>query len=432
MTERASHDAGQQEEASELVFRASDETTTAVEEISSRSSTIADVNSRNLDVARHSLTELQGVSAHIDSVTSMMRDFEQTVGSLVSSSEDIRMILGTVQGFAAQTNMLALNAAIEAARAGEHGRGFAVVADEVRDLAAKVRGATEQIGQMIETMTEAVAQTSAGTGSVLQQAEQAQVAVSESAVQFESMMKDFEASHDDLLMVSSAIEEVSVTNREGHKQSTEIRNLGSRIRQGMEQSFAHADIQRDTTNLMLQGLSEVRIGRGRLEPIVDLMLSRRDDLQGAMERLMDQGIDMFDQNYRPLPQSQHHFEVAYQQAFNTACQGMINSWSQEYADRVLYWAPVDDRGYMPIARSEVSQAPTGDPKVDMAKSQAMRFIHASEVELNNLRKCSYVSLGTFALGASTVVFALYAPLVLHGRRWGTLTAGIPPRTFGLE
>src|SRR5699024_8579582 len=116
-------------------------------------------------------------------------------------------------------------------------------------------------------------------GSVLQQAEQAQVAVSESAVQFESMMKDFEASHDDLLMVSSAIEEVSVTNREGHKQSTEIRDLGSRIRQGMEQSFAHADIQRDTTNLMLQGLSEVRIGRGRLEPIVDLMLSRRDDLQ---------------------------------------------------------------------------------------------------------------------------------------------------------
>jgi methyl-accepting chemotaxis protein len=432
LTERASRDAGQQEEASELVFRASDETATAVEEISSRSNTIAEVNSRNLEVARHSLVELQGVSSHIDGVTSMMRGFEQTVGSLVSSSEDIRMILGTVQGFAAQTNMLALNAAIEAARAGEHGRGFAVVADEVRDLAAKVRGATEQIGHMVETMTEAVSQTSAGTGNVLQQAEQAQAAVSASAAQFESMMRGFEASHGDLLMVSSAIEELSVTNREGHQQSTEIRDLGSRIRQGMERSFDHADIQRDTTNLMLQGLSGLRIGRGKLEPIVDLMLARRDSLQAAMERLMDRGIDMFDQNYRPLAQSRHHFEVGYQRAFAEACRGMLDSWTLEHADRVLYWAPVDDKGYMPIARSEVSQMPTGDPKVDLVKSQAMRFVSASEIELRNLRNCTYVSLGTFALGANTVVFALYAPLVLHGRRWGTLTAGIPPQTFGLD
>src|SRR5690625_415274 len=345
LTERANQDAAQQEEASELVFQASEETATAVEEVSSRSSTIAEVNSRNLEAARHSLVELQGVSNHIDGVTTMMRDFEQTVGSLVSSSEDIRMILATVQGFAAQTNMLALNAAIEAARAGEHGRGFAVVADEVRDLAAKVRGATEQIGQMIETMTEAVSQTSAGTGHVLQQAEQAQAAVSASATQFESMMRDFESNHDALLMVSSAIEELSVTNREGHQRSIEIRDLGSRIRDGMERSFTHADVQRDTTNLILQGLSSLRIGRGRLEPIVDLLLARRDQLQAAMESLLDGGVDMFDENYRALPQSEQHFDVSYQRALTEACQSMIDGWTAEHADRVLYWAPVDNKGY---------------------------------------------------------------------------------------
>lgn len=432
LTERANQDAAQQEEASELVFQASEETATAVEEVSSRSSTIAEVNSRNLEAARHSLVELQGVSNHIDGVTTMMRDFEQTVGSLVSSSEDIRMILATVQGFAAQTNMLALNAAIEAARAGEHGRGFAVVADEVRDLAAKVRGATEQIGEMIETMTEAVSQTSAGTSHVLQQAEQAQAAVSASASQFESMMRDFESNHDALLMVSSAIEELSVTNREGHQRSIEIRDLGSRIRDGMQSSFTHADVQRDTTNLILQGLSSLRIGRGRLEPIIDLLLTRRDQLQAAMEDLLDSGVDMFDENYRVLPQSEQHFEVSYQHALAEACQTMIDSWTAEHRDQVLYWAPVDNKGYMPIARSEVSKTPTGDPKVDMVNSQAMRFINASELELDNLRACTYVSLGTFALTSNLVVFALFAPLMLRGQRWGTLTAGIHPRTFELE
>lgn len=150
--ERASRDARRQEEISELVFRSSDEAASAVSEISSRASAIADVNARHLDAARQSLEVLSSVSEHIDGVTQVMRGFEQTVGSLVTSSEDIRGILDTVQGFAAQTNLLALNAAIEAARAGEHGRGFAVVAGEVRTLAQRTAQAAENIGTLVESL----------------------------------------------------------------------------------------------------------------------------------------------------------------------------------------------------------------------------------------------------------------------------------------
>lgn len=432
LTERASSDAGKQEEMSELVFRSSDEAAGAVTEVSERTNTIAEVNSRNLDAARSSLVELRAVSGHIDDVTSMIGSFEETVGSLVTSSDDIRNILATVQGFAAQTNLLALNAAIEAARAGEHGRGFAVVADEVRDLATKVRTATEQIGGMVEAMTDAVSLTAASTGSVLQQAEQARAAVTESAQQFEMMVQGFEASHADLLMVGSALEELSATNRERHRHSLEIRDLGSNIRQRMERSFAHADIQRDTTDLALQGLCRFRIGRGDFEPIVDLLLARRDMLQAAMEQLADQGVDLFDQDYRPFPQSREHFKVGYVDALRQVCQGMIDDWSGQDRDSVLYWTPVDVRGYMPLARSDLSRPPTGDPAVDRANSQAMRFARVSESELNNLRSCKHFSLMSFAVGSERVVFALYAPLTVQGRRWGTLTAGVMPQVFGLK
>src|SRR5690606_18879132 len=177
MAEEASKDAGRQEESSQLIYRSSEETATATEELSRWTASIADVNSRNLETAQGSVKNLQQAVHQITSVSDMMHGFHQTVEQLETTSESIQGILGTVQGFAAQTNMLALNAAIEAARAGEQGRGFAVVADEVRDLAVKVRGSADEIGLLLEKMIEVVSRTSSGTETMINEAEQVKLAV---------------------------------------------------------------------------------------------------------------------------------------------------------------------------------------------------------------------------------------------------------------
>src|SRR5690554_5795666 len=231
VVEEASRDAGKQEDYSEVIHRSSEETATAIDQLSRWTNNIADMNSRNLSTAQDAVGELLQANTQVAQVGGMMEQFHGTVQRLETTSENIQTILGTVQGFAAQTNMLALNAAIEAARAGEQGRGFAVVADEVRDLAVKVRGSADEIGALLEEMIAVVSQTSAGTHQMIAKTSQVGGAIDKSATEFSQMVSGFESTHTDLLQVSAAAEELSVSNGDIRARSQEIRDLGIRIRE---------------------------------------------------------------------------------------------------------------------------------------------------------------------------------------------------------
>lgn len=116
---------------------------TATGQVSAETSQAAKAADDGAVIVRETITGMGRVRLTTDELAGRVRD-------LGKRSQQIGIIVETIDDIAAQTNLLALNAAIEAARAGEHGRGFAVVAEEVRKLAERSSIATKEIGQIVQ------------------------------------------------------------------------------------------------------------------------------------------------------------------------------------------------------------------------------------------------------------------------------------------
>ena len=163
----------------------------------------------------------------------VMRQANQAMDRISTSSAKISNIIGMIDDIAFQTNLLALNASVEAARAGEAGKGFAVVAVEVRRLAQSAAEASSEVKVLIEQSGEEVA---GGTKLVAEAAEKLSAileAVQTNASEMEAIAKD---SHEQ----ASAIDEVNVAVRQMDEMTQHNAALVEETNAAIEQTEAQA------------------------------------------------------------------------------------------------------------------------------------------------------------------------------------------------
>jgi len=134
----------------------------------------------------HAETVTHDSRAQAESGAAVVREAMEAMQRIEESSDNVRHIIGVIDGIAFQTNLLALNAGVEAARAGEAGKGFAVVASEVRSLAQRASESAKEIKALI---TESATHVSTGSRLVTTSGERLE-AILANTISFETVISE--------------------------------------------------------------------------------------------------------------------------------------------------------------------------------------------------------------------------------------------------
>jgi len=169
-------------------------------------------------------------------IAEKVKESALTVENLGDRSDQIGVIVGTIEDIADQTNLLALNAAIEAARAGEQGRGFAVVADEVRALAERTTKATKEIGDMIKAIQQETKGAVAIMESSVQRVESGTTEAAGSGAALKDILDQVNAVAMQVNQIATAAEEQTATTGEISKNMQQITDVVTNAARGAHES----------------------------------------------------------------------------------------------------------------------------------------------------------------------------------------------------
>ncbi len=420
--------AKRQSELANTIVIASNESNLALHEISHNTNNISDATNKNLVFAKHSKEQMEEIIKSVELINSKISNFVNTTNMLAENSQKIMEVINLITDISDQTNLLALNAAIEAARAGEHGRGFAVVADEVRKLAEKVKDAAQDINTSIKLMIKNVNETKEETEAIYENVMNTKNIVDDTSSKFNLFIEDFERIGEKLISMASAIEELSSTNENINASIGEVSHLSEETHKNAKNSMEYSMILTEQTQNMQDLVTRFKTGSGMFETILGKVESYRDEIANAIRNLASRGINVFDKNYKKIPDTNpQKYKTDYDKYFETDVQFIYDKLMAELPGSIFALA-VDTNGYAPTHCSKYSKKPTGNYEVDLVNSRDKRIFN-DQTGLKAAKNEKKFLLQVYLRDTGEIIADLSMPIYVNDKHWGALRVGLTPEMF---
>ncbi len=421
-------EAQQQGTLSERITHTSRDVAQAVGEVAEVTGRIAASTLENLEAARTTRTELLEADTAMTATNRRLDEFSQLVGRLSERSTRIIDVVQLIEGVSEQTKLLALNASIEAAHAGEAGKGFAVVAEEVRKLSGDVGEAAEEISRNLGDMLQEVERTFQGIQEISSDFQGTSSILGRASDHFAKLVRDFEENSGQLTEATTAVGGISATSTEIHQQAQGILSLSASAGGRLRESTRYSSEMNRATERLLELVSRFRTGTGELESVIQRTYRWRDAMEKRIQELAAQGVDVFDQAYRPVPDTNpQKFTTAYAAAFARELQPLFDEARRDLGS--IYSVALDLNGYLAIHHSGVSEPLTGDPQVDLLKSRHQRIYFTVETEKRRARNTETFLFQTYMRDTGEILNDLAMPIRVGGRHWGAMVNGFNPERF---
>jgi len=238
--------------------------TAQLEELSEMNHRTAQLTDRIGQNTKENQKRMDDATENMEQIHKSTEDCERIIRILGEESKEIITIVQTITGISSKTNILALNASIEAARAGEQGKGFAVVAEEIQKLAEQTKKAVEHIGAIV--------------AEVVQNTEDAVIAMGENTQYARNGMESICKANESATLITSSNEELADQIHEIDKAAEILREKSNEVADRMQRISCNTQENCSAVELVSAATEENSAGTESLANVVE-------QIKGLSEKL---------------------------------------------------------------------------------------------------------------------------------------------------
>ena len=156
--------------------------------------------------------DMKNINSGMTSIHVSMNQLAEQIAKVSGAMEQIGEMVNIIMEIAEETNLLSLNASIEAARAGEAGRGFSVVAEQIGKLATNSSAAADDISKLTAEIRHSVEAAIEDMNASVSEVEKSVDVVADAGETFEQLYGKVEETSrrvDDMMVLVGKVDEVA-------------------------------------------------------------------------------------------------------------------------------------------------------------------------------------------------------------------------------